>query len=124
MKRKDYHKIKNISQLRREKRILEKKIKIRGKILNRRLKTFKKTITPDYLYTELLKSAKMEDSILAMAPQALKLKIPVKNLLNKGDNKKKLLVTLFSAIGAAITSLFAFNSRKKQNGTINEQLFI
>ena len=67
----------------------------------------------------------MEDSILTLAPKALKLKVPIQQLLaNKGT--KKMMLPLFSGLGAGIASFFAMKKKKikTENGVPEEQLFI
>ncbi len=126
-RRKKFHKIKNLSQLQRNKRILDKKIRIREKILKRRLKSFQATLTPDTVYDEVLKTTKMQDSLLRFIPQLLKMKLPAGTKLND-DSKKQIMLALFSGLGASIASVFAFRRRKaktsKKEKFPEEQLFI
>ncbi len=126
-RKKSYHKIKNLSQLRRNKRILEKKIRIREKILKRRVKSLQQNISPDMLYNEGLKATKMEDSLLRFVPQLLKMKLPAGGQLS-GDTKKQALIALFSGLGASVASVFAFRSKKfnlsKKEKIAEEQMFI
>ena len=116
MKRKksNISEIKNITQLRRRKRILEKKIRIREKLLKRKVKSFQDTLSPNFVYNEFLKTIKMEDSLLNLAPQALKLKAPIEQLLKKRGNSKQMLVALFSSLSAGVLSLFALKRRKSR----------
>lgn len=128
---KKFHTISNLRQLQRNKYVLSKKIKIREKLLKRRLKNFQATITPEFVYEEALKTAKMQDSVLKFIPQLLKMKIPqgagAKLGGMSGDSKKQMLIGLFSGLGASITSMFAFRNRKtsKQKDKYpDEQMFI
>ena len=125
-KKTKYQDINNLARLRREKKILSKKIRIREKLLKRRVKKIQKIITPDYVYTEILKTVKMEDSLLVHAPKVLKLKVPIQNVLSNQDGKK-MIVPLLSGLGAAITSFFAMRKKKKiitENNNSEEQMFI
>ena len=106
--------IKNITQLRRRKRILEKKIRIREKLLKRKMKSFQDSLSPNYVYNEFLKGIKMEDSLLNLAPKALKLKAPIEQLLRKSGDTKQMLVALFSSLSAGILSFFALKRRKSR----------
>jgi len=126
-RKKNYHKITNLNQLQRNKRILEKKIRIREKILKRRVKNLQQNISPDILYNEGLKATKMQDSVLRFIPQLLKMKMPAGGKLS-GDTKKQALIAVFSGLGASIASVFAFRSKKanitKKEKYAEEQMFI
>jgi len=124
----NYHKITNLRQLQRNKRILEKKIRIREKILKRRVKSLQQNISPDMLYNEGLKAAKMQDSLLRFVPQLLKMKMPAGGQIS-GDIKKQALIGLLSGLGASIASVFAFRSKnsipsRKKEKYAEEQMFI
>ena len=130
MKRKkvNYHQIKNLSQLRRHKKILSKKIYLREKLLKRRIDNFQKALTPEFVYSEFLKNIKMQDSILAVIPSALKLKFPSKKANFNFKPKKNLLIAIFSGLGAGITSMFAYKLKKSKSISSeldsDKQLFI
>ena len=113
LKKSNLSEIKNITQLRRRKRILEKKIRIREKLLKRKVKIFQDTLSPNYVYNEFLKTIKMDDSLLNLAPQALKLKAPIEQLFRKRGDTKQMLVALFGSLSAGILSFFALKRKKK-----------
>jgi len=127
MKKNSYSKIKNLSDIKRYKRILNKRIRIRQRVLLRKINVVKNVATPTYFYEQFLKGVDMENSVFTMLPFVAKLGSPV---LDKFKNSKsfKKFIPIVSGLIIVSAGLFAFIKRRKnkRNTTVktDEELFI
>lgn len=102
----DYSQIKSLKDLQQSKKIIKTKLKIRKHLLNKHVKDLNEDFSADYVYRQSLKLFKIENGALNILPKFINTLV--------GD-KKGLLVTIFSAIGAGITTLVFYKNTKKTN---------
>lgn len=100
----DYSQIKTLNDLLQSKKIIKTKLKIRKHLLNKHIKDLNDDFSADYIYRQSLRLLKVENGALNVLPKY------VNSLV--GD-KKGLFVSIFSAIGAGITTLFFYRSAMK-----------
>ncbi|MBN2664669.1 MAG: hypothetical protein JXR68_13550 [Bacteroidales bacterium] len=105
-----YSNIKGIDELARQKKILEKKIKIRERLLNKHIKDLNDDFSGDYLYRQSIKTLKLDNSLLNIIPSFI-----------KGNmNKKSFIIPAISGIGAALASVFLFKPKTNPPETKTE----
>ena len=108
----DYSYIRNVNDLERYKRILQKKIKLRKQLLDKHIKDLSEDISADYIYRQSLKALKLDTGLLKLAPR----------IFNKNSKGKGFFVTLLSGLSAGIASLFFF--KNKNNPSSDKENFI
>ncbi len=117
-KRNNYGKIRNVRDLKMQKKHLEKRIKVRKRLLDKHFNDFNDDLSADYLYRQSLQSLKIQNPFWNIIPKA------VKGNFGKGKsfNKKGFLIPLLSGLGAAVTSFFIFkNKNRKKAVTIDKE---
>jgi hypothetical protein len=98
-----YSSIRSLSDLEWAKKSLNKHLRLRKRLLDIHLKNLNEDFSGEYVYKQTLKALKVENGLWGLAPTLLK---------KAGVEKKGFLVTLFSSLGAAITSFFFFKNKK------------
>jgi len=106
-RKKIYSQIKGISQLQRQKRLLEKKIKIRERLLNKHINDFSDDFSGDYVYRQSIKTLKLDSAMWKIAPQFLK------------GNKKGLIIPLLSGVVATMASVLFYKNKDKNTSAEN-----
>ncbi|MBN2893799.1 MAG: hypothetical protein JXL97_18155 [Bacteroidales bacterium] len=103
---KSYDNIKSLNDLKRQRQIIETKLRIRKHLLNKHIRDLDEDFSGDYVFRQSLKSLKMDNPIYSFIPGFIKGVKP----------GKKVLVPLFSGIGSAIAAflLMKDNSSKKK----------
>ncbi len=107
-----YSSIRNLSDLERAERSLNKHLKLRKRLLDIHLKNLNEDFSGDYVYKQTLKALKLEGGLWNLAPSLLK---------SAGVEKKGFLVTLFGSLGAAITSFFFFKNKKAAQSAASKE---
>lgn len=110
-KKKYYSNIKGIDELARQKKILQKRIKIRERLLNKHVKDFNDDFSGDYLYRQSLKTLKLDNSLFKVVP----------NFIKGNMNKKSFIVPALSGIGAALASVFLFKPKTNSPQNTNDK---
>lgn len=101
---KQYSKVKNLSKIAHQKRILETKLKIRKHLMNKHIRDLGDDFSGDYVFRQSMKTMKINNPIFSFIPGFVKGVKP----------GKKILVPLFSGFGAAIGVLFLMRDKKNQ----------
>lgn len=103
-RKKYYSNINGVEELKRQKKLLQKKIKVRERLLNKHINDFNDDFSGDYLYRQSVKTLKLDNALWKMAPQFFK----------EGKSKKGFIIPALSGLGAAIASFFFMKNKNTE----------
>jgi len=100
------YKINNLKSLEREKFVLEKKMHLRKRLLNKHIKDFSEDLDANYLMRQSLKFFKLDNPFYKFIPNLIKGKV--------NSSQKGLFVSVASAIGTGLATYFVYKTKNKK----------
>ncbi len=100
---KHYSNIRSINDLNRQKRLLESKIKIRNRLLNKHFNDLNDDFSAQYVFRETARALKIDNPAIKFL-----------SAFFKGQKlNKKFYIPIITGLATAIASFFLFNSNKR-----------